>query len=36
MFKTPKGTRDLDPELARKYQYVLDTVRGVFEKFGKI
>ena len=34
MFKTPKGTRDLDPSLARKYQYVLDVVREVFERYG--
>lgn len=34
MFQTPKGTRDLAPQEARKFQFVIDTVRAVFEKYG--
>lgn len=34
MFQTPKGTRDLAPQEARKFQFVIDTVRNVFEKYG--
>lgn len=34
MFKTPKGTRDLSPQEARKFQFVIDIVRAVFEKYG--
>ncbi|MDD5416729.1 MAG: histidine--tRNA ligase [Candidatus Aenigmarchaeota archaeon] len=34
MFQAPKGTRDISQEDARKYQFVIDTVRSVFEKYG--
>ena len=30
----PKGTRDFGPEKMLKRQYILNTIRGVFEKFG--
>lgn len=30
----PKGTRDFGPEKMRKRQFILDTIRRVFEKFG--
>src|SRR6056297_1985157 len=31
---TPKGTRDFLPAVVRKRNYIFDTIRGVFEKFG--
>lgn len=34
MFQTPKGTRDFLPEEMIKRQYVLDSIRNVFEKWG--
>ncbi|MBU3896370.1 MAG: histidine--tRNA ligase [Nanoarchaeota archaeon] len=34
MFQVPKGTRDLAPKEARKYYFVIDVLRGVFEKYG--
>ncbi len=34
MFNTPKGTRDLPPQEARKYLYVLDVFREVCERYG--
>ena len=33
-FQTPKGTRDLLPQEARKYQIVTDIIRGVYQKYG--
>ena len=30
----PKGTRDFSPEIMLKRQYILNTIRMVFEKFG--
>ncbi len=30
----PEGTRDFSPEQVRKRNYIFDTVRSVFEKFG--
>lgn len=33
-FQTPKGTRDLFPLEARKYQIVMDTLRRVYQKYG--
>src|SRR3989344_2047736 len=33
-FQTPKGTRDWPPEEMRKLQFVTDTLRRVFEKYG--
>ncbi len=34
MFQPPKGTRDWPPEEMRKLQFVTDTLRRVFEKYG--
>ncbi len=34
MFQPPKGTRDFLPEDAEKLQFVIDTARVVFEKYG--
>ncbi len=34
MFQPPKGTKDFMPEEMKKLQFVLDVVRGVFEKYG--
>lgn len=31
---TPKGTRDFTPEQAQKRQYIFDTLRGIFVRFG--
>ncbi len=33
-FQPPRGTRDFLPEEMIRRQYILDTVRGVFESFG--
>ncbi|MBR9682260.1 MAG: histidine--tRNA ligase, partial [Candidatus Aenigmarchaeota archaeon] len=33
-FQTPKGTRDLLPQEARKYQIVTDIIRKVYQKYG--
>ena len=30
----PKGTRDFSPVEMRRRQYILDTIRGVFERYG--
>ena len=30
----PKGTRDFSPAEMRRRQYILDTIRGVFERYG--
>ena len=30
----PQGTRDFGPEVVRKRNYILDTIRGVFELYG--
>ena len=30
----PQGTRDFGPETVRKRQYILDTIRSVFELYG--
>ncbi|MFN2440870.1 MAG: histidine--tRNA ligase, partial [Chitinophagaceae bacterium] len=30
----PQGTRDFGPEVVRKRQYILNTIRGVFELYG--
>lgn len=30
----PQGTRDFGPEVVRKRQYILQTIRSVFEKYG--
>jgi len=30
----PQGTRDFSPEIVRKRQYILNLLRGVFERFG--
>src|SRR5687767_6877709 len=30
----PQGTRDFGPEVFRKRQYILDTIRNVFELYG--
>ncbi|RYY65359.1 MAG: histidine--tRNA ligase [Chitinophagaceae bacterium] len=30
----PQGTRDFGPEVVRKRQYILQTIRGVFERYG--
>lgn len=30
----PKGTRDFGPDVVRRRNYILNTVRGVFEKYG--
>ncbi|TCJ14399.1 histidine--tRNA ligase [Flaviaesturariibacter flavus] len=30
----PQGTRDFGPEVVRKRQYILNTIRTVFERFG--
>ena len=33
-FQPPKGMVDLTPEVAARYNYVLDKLRGVFERYG--
>ncbi|MBI2675640.1 MAG: histidine--tRNA ligase [Candidatus Aenigmarchaeota archaeon] len=33
-FQSPKGTRDFLPEEMIKRQYIIDTVRNIFERFG--
>lgn len=33
-FQTPRGTRDIEPNEMIRYEYVLDVVRRVFEKYG--
>lgn len=33
-YTNPKGTRDFSPAVMAKRQYVFDTIRSVFEKFG--
>src|SRR6202012_488069 len=30
----PRGTRDFGPEVVRKRNYILGTIRGVFELYG--
>jgi histidyl-tRNA synthetase len=30
----PQGTRDFGPEVVRKRQYILNTIRGIFELYG--
>lgn len=30
----PQGTRDFSPEIVRKRQYILNRLRGIFERFG--
>src|SRR3954462_15846907 len=30
----PQGTRDFGPEVVRKRNYILDTIRNVFELYG--
>src|SRR5271170_7926067 len=30
----PQGTRDFGPEIVRKRNYILSTIRGVFELYG--
>lgn len=34
MFKTPRGTRDFLPKEMMKRNFILETVRGVFESYG--
>ena len=31
---TPKGTRDFNPEQVAKRNYIFNTIRGAFDKFG--
>ena len=31
---TPKGTRDFLPQVVKRRNYIFDTIRKVFEKYG--